>query len=45
MIKRENNCAQHRSKAQHRTHTKGNDTQGALQRPKRTTRESKSAPL
>lgn len=34
MIRGENNCAQHRSKAQHWTQTKGNNTQGALKRPR-----------
>lgn len=44
MIRGENNCAQHRSKAQHWTQTKGNNTQGALQRP-RTTREKKCSSM
>lgn len=34
MIRGEYNCAQHRSKAQHWTQTKGKDTQGALNGPR-----------
>lgn len=41
MIRGENNCAQHRSKAQHWTQTKGNNTQGALKRPRNNKGEEK----